>query len=58
MAGKDGEGEITGKAENKCQLETELEKSTSVMQNTEKETAKVIQDTTDKEKCVEDKLRK
>ena len=35
MAGKNGEGEITSKAENKCQLETELEKSTSGMQNTE-----------------------
>ena len=55
FAGKDGEGETTSKAENKCQSKIKLEKSTSEMQKEEnQETANDIQDNLEKEKCVED----
>ena len=56
-AQKDVEGETTSKAGDKCQPKTELEKSTSGMQNVEsQETAKVFKNNLEKEKVLQDNL--
>ena len=56
-AQKDVEGETTSKAGHKCQPKTELQKSTSGMQNVEsQETAKVFKNNLDKEKVLQDNL--
>ena len=56
-AQKDVEGETTSKAGDKCQPKTELEKSTSGMQNVEsQETAKVFKNNLEKEKVLHDNL--